>query len=166
MSWSNQDIILYHGTVASETQSILASIDLQFCRPRSDFGLGFYLTTSKTQAETLAANLPTRLRYLNEQPAVIEFVVERERLASLDSLAFVRGTPDADDYWDLVNHFRVPPYGFDHRRIAAKPWYDVVIGPVCINWKLRKTLSDADQYSFHTPDATQVLDQSTKRLLP
>jgi len=48
-------------------------------------------------------------------PIVIAFEVERDRLAALDTLCFVRGGFEADDFWSLVYHCR--NHGSDHRRL-------------------------------------------------
>lgn len=85
--WSDQDIVLYHGTLDSFVASILQEIDLNRCKHLRDFGRGFYTTTNLRQAErwanALAAQTAAALH------AVIEFTEERNGLAGLDTLFFV-----------------------------------------------------------------------------
>ncbi len=60
------------------------------------------------------------------------------------------GTRDAKDYWSFVAHCR---NGNAHHKK-----YDVIIGPVASQWKLKQTVHDADQVGFFTPAAVKVLE--------
>lgn len=80
--------------------------------------------------------------------AVVVLTVDRLALRRLRSLAFVRGTTDATDYWSFVAHSR--------RRRQASPAtgrdYDVVYGPVARFWARTDSAEiypDYDQVSFH-----------------
>ena len=160
--WKNQKVRLYHGTLNAYVESITKRIDLRLCDRTADFGRGFYTTTRLDQAQKWAAK---RSRFVAESsPAVVAFEVDRNKLASLQSIWFVRGRPDADDYWRLVTHCREG--GADHARSGASKWYDVAVGPVAAVWGLRIAFSDLDQISFHTARAARILDKSRKSVLP
>lgn len=49
----------------------------------------------------------------------------------------------------------------DHGR-AHTPWYDLVAGPVMGSLRKQTVIPDGDQISFHTPNATAVLDGGHK----
>jgi len=127
-------------------------VNLSLCRPNTDFGQGFYVTTSEHQAKQWA-NVRCRS---NPAPAtkaiVLEFDIDRDWLASLEALAFPRPT---SDFWDLVSdcrrgfrpHQRLPP-----RNVA----FDIVYGPVTI-WPQTLVIQDCDQISFHTARAVRGL---------
>jgi len=159
MPWTNQDLRLYHGTVDVQVGSVLGGIDLNHpaIRRSSDFGPGFYTTSSLHQAQKWAASLP-KIRFPGTQPAVVYFVVSRDAISRLDCAWFVRGTQSDDDYWSLVEHFRGHPRGADHCRGGTTPWYDVVAGPLSQDWLNRRVVQASDQVSFHTPRAVALLN--------
>jgi hypothetical protein len=155
--WNDQDIVLYHGTLDIHAVSILQAVDPTVCRYLTDFGRGFYTTTNRQQAERWAHDLA--LQTAGGVPAVIRFSVERNELAGLHCLFFVRGTPAAIDFWSFVQYCRTT--AADHNR-AQIPWYDIVVGPVTGSWKNQTVIPDGDQVSFHTDQAASVLDNSQK----
>jgi len=104
--WSNQDIVLYHGTVDAYASAIETKIRVKMGKPGTDFGPGFYLTTFRYQAQQWAAKKAAELGLDRNQQGLIEITVSREKLAVLDTLAFVRGERDAVDYWSFVHHCR------------------------------------------------------------
>lgn len=157
--WTNQPLALYHGTIDSHVASVLNGIQLTQGRASTDFGRGFYTTTIERQALSWAWQLSQRRP--GTQPAVIRFVVDRDDLAGLECLWFVRGSFDADDFWRLILHCRGG--GTDHSRAGRQGWYDVVIGPVAASWRQRLTIYDADQIGFHTDRAANLLNQSSPR---
>jgi Protein of unknown function (DUF3990) len=164
-SWTNSDIKLYHGTTGTSAVSILAGITTGSGRSRTDFGQGFYTTTSEQQARDWAnkqaATYNTRNpTLLPETAAVVEFIIERDALAALESIWFVRGDAGADDYWNLIQHFRIgSSVGKDHQRTAPNNWYDIAIGPLAASWTpTRRALKDTDQISFHTHRAVALLN--------
>jgi hypothetical protein len=155
--WSNQAIVLYHGTLDRHVASVLQGVNLRPCRHLRDFGRGFYTTTKRAQAERWANDLAAQIA--GAAPAVVGFTVERNDLASLDMLFFVRGTAAAIDFWSFVQFCRSS--ATDHGRSHA-PWYDLVGGPVVGSLRKQTVIPDGDQISFHTPNATAVLDRSQK----
>lgn len=153
--WTNQNIVLYHGTVNRYTASIQAGINVRAGSSTLDFGLGFYTTTLERQARYWAWQASQR--FAGTQPTVISFEVDREKLAPLHSLWFVRGDYDADDFWSFVFHCRL---GNNHKYSLNSGWYDVVIGPVTNPYPQRAVMPDYDQISFHTSSAAAILDVS------
>ena len=140
--WNDQDIELYHGTLDAHVSSILQGVDPTVCNHLRDFGRGFYTTTNRQKAENWANDLA--LRTAGGTAAVIRFTVERNELALLDCLFFIRGTPVAIDYWSFVQFCRTT--ATDHNR-AKTGWYDIVAGPVTGSWK-KQTLS-LTEIRFH-----------------
>jgi Protein of unknown function (DUF3990) len=165
--WINHEIVLYHGTIQYWSTAISSAINVTAGRTSVDFGQGFYTTTVLTQARSWAWEMSrkSKIKGPAANPIVFQFTVSREELAKLDSIWYVRGTTDAEDYWSLVTHCR--SRGADHgRSILVSPnragWYDLVIGPVAASWRQRLCLLDCDQISFHSPTAASVLDASAK----
>jgi hypothetical protein len=160
--WTNQHIVLYHGTVADFASAIetrKTEIQVKMGKPENDFGQGFYLTTFRHQAEKWAAKKAAEKLLDPELEAVLQITVSREELAALETLVFVRGEPDANDYWSFVHHcWDGPPH---HGRPGPQKLYDVVYGPVARFSPLKITHSGYDQVSFHTPAAEKVLNTST-----
>jgi len=157
--WTNQPLILYHGTVDRNVPSILRGVDVRRGRTLTDFGRGFYTTTVERQANSWAVKLSQRKR--TTHPAIIRFEVNRDALAELECLWFVRASFDVDDFWSLVFHCRRG--GSNHARVTNQGWYDVVIGPVVASWQQRLILYDVDQVSFHTDKAADLLNNSNPR---
>lgn len=159
-SWSNRYVILYHGTDSEAAGRIEAGpVRVGLGKPYTDFGPGFYTTTCRHQAATWAQEVALAKGL---SPALIEITVELERL---DTLAFVRGEFDADQYWSFVFHCRLgAPH---HNRMHPKPGcYDVVYGPVASHWRQRLAIANADQTSFHTADAEVVLNAAGRKAVP
>jgi uncharacterized protein DUF3990 len=159
--WTNQDLVLYHGTMDRFAAAIVRGPILTAKgRLNTDFGPGFYTTTNQRQAQTWAAQIAATRPPSNA--AVIEIVVSREHLARLETLAFVRGDFNADDFWSLVHYCWMG--GTDHARPRPARYYDVVYGPVAAFWNQRLILGqDIDQISFHTAPAEGVLNRAPRR---
>lgn len=141
--------------------------------PDTDFGLGFYTTTLLRQAEDWAYIKHKAESLFNRglpdfRPVVVWFRVPRADLAGLDALSFVRGDYDAEEFWSFVQHCRSsvratkfrPAVIHHHERDASglPTWYDLVSGPVAAFWPQRSAMLNADQYSFHTQKAVDVLN--------
>ena len=79
-NWTNQPILLYHGTTDAHAASILRRVDPQAGRRQTDFGTGFYTTTNLQQAWLWAGEVAGSHEALSRyaQPAVIRFAVDRE----------------------------------------------------------------------------------------
>jgi hypothetical protein len=155
-AWTDQNIDLYHGTLDVHVNSVLAAVDVTQGAALKDFGRGFYTTTNLTQATNWANNLAIG----GGTPAVIRFTSERNELAQLDTLAFVRGEPAAVDFWSFVQYCRTIPGSHNRRQTH---WYDVVIGPVTGSWKKQTVIRSADQISFHTDRAETVLNHCVNK---
>jgi hypothetical protein len=160
--WHNQEIILYHGTLNKHANSILTlGIDIEKSRNASDFGRGFYLTTLKYQAEAWADQSKDRISDPAERnapensPVIMAYQVQRDDLAKLDALWFIRGSHDADDFWSFVFHCREGKSG--HGRYTNHGLYDIVAGPVAAFWRQKTLIAGADQVSFHSDRAIGLL---------
>jgi Protein of unknown function (DUF3990) len=158
--WSNQDMVLYHGTIDVFVPAILSKIEVSRGRPHTDFGPGFYTTTVFRQAHTWAEQLAAT-RSTGGAAAVVEVTISRRNLAGLQSLAFVRGDFAAEDFWSFVHHCRGG--AVDHGRAGPQPCYDIVYGPVAASWNQRLVLAEGDQISFHTDAAEVILNASPRR---
>jgi hypothetical protein len=171
----NRATTLFHGCLRDHATDIINNgVDPSLGQPDTDFGRRFYMTTLRRQAADWAflkqKALPRASRgALGSLPVVLWIRVPRDELASLQSLAFVRGDYQADEYWSFVQHCRA-----SKRRTAAstavvqhhhrdpsgvESWYDLVSGPVAAFWQQKSAMLDSDQYSFHTSPAASVLNQ-------
>ena len=101
--WSNPAIVLFHGTTKNCVTSIVAGVNVVLGRG-NDFGPGFYTTTNEAQAWRWAR---LKAAQVNQHPAVIRFTVDRDSLANLAFLAFVRKESSATDFWNFVRHCRL-----------------------------------------------------------
>jgi hypothetical protein len=159
--WTNQDLILYHGTNERAAESIDRwGINLNYSREMLDFGRGFYTTTSREQA-VLWARRRAAGPYYNStehgEPKLCVFNVRRDDFADLRFLSFVRGTSDAEDFWSFVRFCRTTNKGLHGRN----DWYDTVIGPVTRGIRPRlRVVEGWDQISFHTETGLSVLGQT------
>jgi hypothetical protein len=163
-AWNNPPLTVYHGTDDVSlgrgrlTQGMVLRgfrVNLALCRPLTDFGQGFYTTTSLHQAREWANARVRRVLAPTQvhTAVVLRFSLDRNLLAGLEALAFVR---PITDFWNLVQDCR---YGFPpHQRSGSNPAYDVVYGPVTI-WPSRLLIQDCDQISFHTVDGIGPLNE-------
>jgi hypothetical protein len=167
--WSGGDLAVYHGTDTFslglaglvQGQQVNFVVQLPLCRPATDFGRGFYTTTSQHQARQWANAKVRRVSRRNQTLGlVLKFNVDRDRLAALQSLVFVRAI---QDFWDFVSHCRngglVHNRGGRRRSYRGNAGYDVVYGPVTI-WPSLLLIQDCDQVSFHTNAAIGILSQT------
>jgi hypothetical protein len=125
-------------------------INISLCRPFTDFGQGFYVTTNLHQARQWANAKVVRTPGTAFRAPVLAFQLNRDQLAEQETLCFVR---PIRDFWDLVHDCRNmwPPH---QRTPRSRPTirltnYDVVYGPVTL-WPSILTIQDCDQISFHT----------------
>jgi hypothetical protein len=90
-------------------------------------------------------------RLPKNRPVMVVYEVDRDALAKQDTLAFVYGVFDAEDFWSLVFYCRTSgpgstPWNYGHNRIAPHDtldgnYYDIVIGPVAAFWQQRTIYS-------------------------
>jgi Protein of unknown function (DUF3990) len=155
-AWTNGHLTLFHGTTLSHALAIQAGgVNPAFGRTGTDFGPGFYTTTLLRQAKSWAWALAAASGMAGAVGAVVELDVDRDQLARLDTLAFVRGDYDADEFWSFVFHCRNG--ATNHARGSLASTYDVVYGPVTDFWMQRGVIQGADQVSFHTVAAARLL---------
>jgi len=161
--WTNQLLMLYHGTLDIHANAIINNgVNVTLGKRYTDFGRGFYTTTVQQQARSWAWQLSQN--HPGSAPAVVQFDVDRDALAGLDGLWFVRGSFNADDYWSLVFHCRQGHAA--HGRAMKKGWYDIVVGPVAASWRTRLSFHDTDQISFHSNKSAKVLNGNNPKVLP
>ncbi|MGA2064170.1 MAG: hypothetical protein ABSG86_04345 [Thermoguttaceae bacterium] len=173
--------VLWHGCTAADKDAIEKNgIDRACCAPNSDFGRGFYTTTLERQARQWAWNRFYKLQKGNRRnrtypvvpnyPVVLRFRVRRyslgnpssaldRGLADLESLAFVIGDYNNEDFWSLVQHCRrsTPTKIHSHKK-GGSGWYELVSGPVAAFWDQRVAMDDADQFSFHEKRGIDILN--------
>jgi hypothetical protein len=174
-TWQNDDFILYHGSTEDSLRPLDPEglsvgvlphhINLERCGTRTEFGRGFYVTSSLEQAKSWAnlqaKRIAIRKRKTTHPRAVVLGVsLNRDRLATLEALVF---TNENCGFWPFVEYCRAghPPHG---RRNAVQVRYDIVYGPLSI-WPQHFVLKDCDQVSFHSAKALSIipaLDLMTK----
>jgi hypothetical protein len=161
-AWQNQRLVVYHGTDSTSVSAIGTGspvpfvVDLMLCKPNTDFGQGFYVTTRLHQAQQWANSRALRNPAPGIYAVVLQFDLDRDWLASLDTLGFVRPTRD---FWNLVSDCRL---GFaPHQRTPPHPVpYDTVFGPVTL-WPQTMIIANCDQIGFHTRRAVASLPVPT-----
>ena len=159
-SWNNRDIELFHGTILPYAEDIVGvGIDVSKSRPDCDFGVGFYCTTNERQAREWAYSKAARKV---QPPAVVRLTLARPGIASLNFLAFVRGEREALDFWSPIHFFRSGGFLTNGANMSTLFPYDIVFGPVAL-WKSQQPMPRADQVSFHTVAAQQLLNFTATR---
>ena len=79
--WDNPKIELFHGTSRKAAEAILREgVEPGLGRPNTDFGRGFYTTTSEAQARGVGGEI-------GRQASVVKLVADRLALRSLKTLA-------------------------------------------------------------------------------
>ena len=155
--WDNPKIELFHGTTHEAAAAIMRDgVNPSLGRPNTDFGRGFYTTTWLHQSQEWADQKATALR---KQPAIVKVTLDRLELRSLRSLAFVRGSFDAHDFWSFVDHCR---NGGGSAPLTHQ-YYDVVYGPVAAQWgpDSYEIHPEMDQIGFHGTSAQKLLGNSS-----
>lgn len=151
-------MLLYHGSV-----DIVERPDPTHTQRRTDFGSGFYATTSFEQARRFARQ---RLRALRRDVAYVNaYSIDEPRIGDLRVLRF--DSPGHDWLAFVIDNRMLPGFAHD---------YDLVIGPVADDRVVRaltafllgecdeerllgllKSYKLTDQWLFHTPAALKLL---------
>lgn len=159
--WTNPSLIVFHGTDLASARVLTSAsggrdhaIDLGSCRPRTDFGPGFYVTTVERQAQDWADSR-VKKRTPGRMAATIRFEIDRNGFALCADLVF-SNPAGSDDYWTFVHHCRMARH---HVHGRTTP-YDVVVGPVSL-WPQRQLMRDCDQIGFHTETSLAQLRRPT-----
>jgi hypothetical protein len=164
LAWQNDDLILYHGCTdrslhpANPTGirvgTIAHGIDPTVGAQTTDFGPGFYATSSLHQAKCWADVRQARMnkRHPGIKAVVLRFDMKRNHLAELETLVFVTET---SGFWPLVFYCRnqQPPHA---RLNSMQPMYDVVYGPLSAGIQ-PLIYKDCDQLGFHTAAAVNKI---------
>jgi hypothetical protein len=145
MAWTNGICKVYHWTdnlsgTAIRGRSVL---DRTKFNAKTDFGEGFYVTTSLHQAQQWANQRCRSTTHLN--PEVLEYHLLRDMIEKLSHLAFIM---DTTDYHEFVEYCR--PGNPNHGPPPRSAPYDVVCGPVRL-WPQRIVLANCDQILFTDP---------------
>lgn len=163
MVWNNNRYLtLYHGTdLASANKIINSSIQLNFCKPLTDFGQGFYTTTYLHQAKNWAnirvLRLNRKKKGNTQSAAVLEIKVSYDALVTLKTLCFVtEGNSTKSDFWDLIRNCRQSRKKHFLDNQGNQQYYDVVFGLVSL-WPQTLVINNCDQVSFHTDKAISYL---------
>jgi len=169
-------IFLWHGCTLLEREEIeQRGIDLLKCAPNTDFGRGFYTTTLEHQAQQWAWRKFYRWQSTGNKgsvnkPVVLRFELRRfshEEQVGLDrltSLHFVLGDRSNDDYWSFVQHCRrSTPRDIRDHKCGPSGWYDMVSGPTAAFWQQRVAMTGADQVSFHSEKAIDLLNAALSK---
>lgn len=75
---------MYHGTSSKHYGSLTKGVDLSTCKKSTDFGKGFYLTTSFRQASKHAQNRTFR----DDEPIVFEYEINLKIMRTYNPLFF------------------------------------------------------------------------------
>lgn len=158
-------VVPWHGCTAFDKDAIEKNdIDLKCCAADTDFGRDFYTTTLERQARQWAWNRFYRWQKDNPRvkgnyPVVLRFRVRRysvsnissdfdRGLADLESMAFVIGDYNNDDFWSLVQHCRRSTAAniHDHkkRRRDGTSWYPDLLphfGIKGLPWMMQTSLA-------------------------
>jgi len=153
-------MIVYHGS----TQKV-ENPNLTKCRLNTDFGKGFYSTTSLVQAEKWAKL--KQQRNSTEKAIVSVYEIDEKVFEQTDNFEILKFTHATKDWLDFV---------FSNRKGQKSKFYDIVFGPVA-NDRLFATITlyeegiltaEAaieqlksyllfDQISFHSQKAIDLL---------
>ncbi|MFO1422432.1 MAG: DUF3990 domain-containing protein [Candidatus Competibacteraceae bacterium] len=161
MPWNNGSLTVYHGCDEISANYIMQlGINLTKCKPLTDFGQGFYTTTSLVQAKSWANQRCNRVSLRNRIAisTVLKFDIDRYVLAQQEILFFIIESANTD-YWDFVGHCRTIAPAPGQHKLRGRTNYDVVAGPVSL-WPQPLVIKDCDQVSFHTPRSLHVLPQA------
>lgn len=144
----SKKIILYHGSDRIVIKPLLSK-----CRPKHDFGLAFYLTTSWNQAYRWAKNRARKRRY-KRQPVVSKYEFN---LKSLNGLNYKIWDNISRDWLDFIIENR------NNQSIATKTNFDIVVGPVIDGKYSWDTLADYESGLITYSDAIHELHPENLR---
>jgi len=152
---------LYHGTSLASAQAITASgIDPSRGHPYTDFGSGFYVTTSLAQAQAWA-----NANYAGQSPSVIHYRIRYSELTpgALCGLVFPLSPPSAG-YLALVRGMRMI------QKPLGCAGYDFVEGPLLTNPSTflagGPATTGGQQDTFCTAAGASILDAGYVAILP
>ena len=136
-------LILYHGTDCE-----IEKIELSRSLPKRDFGVGFYMTTIKAQAERWAISK----RRINASERAVMYVYEAELSDELRIKVFGKMT---EEWLDMIKRNRLMD--------RVQHPYDVVIGPEADDsaWG---ALEEYIQERLSAKDTLEKLTASGKRV--
>ena len=167
MAWTNGPLVTFHGTDDQSAAAIVKrGVQVALGKDLTDFGKGFYTTTSRHQARSWANTRCKLLSWTGRTAiaTVVEFRIGRVDVAQLESLVFVLEN-SSSDFWDLITACRTTSTPAQtHRPPPAAAYYDIVYGPVTL-WPQMLVIKDCDQISFHTPRSETLLNLASRSIL-
>ncbi|MDL2408506.1 DUF3990 domain-containing protein [Rhizobium calliandrae] len=144
MPWPNITLTVYHGTDSLSGNNIrMNGILAQYFNPSSDFGAGFYVTTSLHQAKNWANERVRTIGGFGVNAEVLQYDLSRSAIETLEHLVFVT---DTQDFHDLCAFCRGGG-GVSHGRTAP---YDAIYGPVSLSPQTL-VIANCDQICFPNP---------------
>lgn len=159
MAWSNGPLVVYHGTDHASAQSIRSSgIDPSRFRAKTDFGAGFYVTTTQHQAQQWANQRCRRMS--SAQAEVLIYKVGRGTMETLRHLSFVI---DDVSYYDFVAYCRSG--ATNHGPLPRRRPYQIIYGPVSL-WPQKLVIQGCDQISFTDPRGATEFQSPWRSLIP
>lgn len=107
-------MILYHGSDCE-----ICQVELEKCRPFKDFGRGFYLTTNKSHAASMAKRAAQRN---GTTPIITAFEFDTDALKLNKHLKVLKFRSTSREWAEFVYNNRENRY-YSHN-------YDIVVGPI------------------------------------
>jgi hypothetical protein len=150
---SKNNLILYHASY-----TIVETVDLSFCRKRNDFGQGFYLTTSRAQAESFVKTAVLKNGVRQKAGYVSEY-----SFGSFDGLKCLEfATADRDWLRCVCAHRR-----FDSGSTQQLPWdeFEILIGKIA-NDDTMTTINIYLAEGYGPIDADESIEMAIRVLKP
>ena len=161
-------MILYHGS-----NMPIDKVDLEQCRPYKDFGRGFYTTTIKEQAITMAKRVS---KIFGGTPYVTSFEFDGTCLKNKSLSVRIFDSPDTDWAMFIINNRNKNFEDISDKMCNHDNKYDIVVGAIAnddialLFRSFARGLIDVErlteemkykkltnQYSFHTEKALAYL---------
>jgi hypothetical protein len=148
-------VTFYHGTSPENASQIrLNGIDLSKSKLDNDFGVGFYMTTSKSDAIESAKMMSKSVQ------DVVEFRLPKSELDNLSILRFDSPNQEWANFVSINKQLDVP-------YLPPKEWsprvFDLIEGPLYKGMRrdgtLRNWVERADQTSIHTDNAVKLFNR-------
>jgi hypothetical protein len=158
INWS-KDMILYHGSYCSVPKP-----ELSKCSPYKDFGLGFYLTTSKIQAERFVPSAVRKAIRLGTAEKETAFgIVTSYRFTLYNTLTLCEYLmADADWLHCVASHRKRSAFPFVRKELEK---FDVIAGKIA-NDQTNATLTAYLAGLYGELGSAEADDTCIRRLLP
>lgn len=158
---------LYHGT-----NTLYDTVDLNLCQPFKDFGVGYYLTTDKAQAQKWAQHKANH----SDIAYIYSYSIRKPFDADLRVREFLKYDKDWVDFITANRTGLIDEkYDIVYDRIADNNWQNIT--QILTSYKagqmdadevirhLQKRDTSADQYCFKTANALSILENPRRFFL-